>query len=164
MLDCAAWENWQPLYQTGPLVLPELQPWRACPTFKAASRTVSRCRLRWISHELFTGVLCWNRGQNRLLRGRICIGIGSLHSHQSERSYLALIRVLGTGSARGITNLSTRQMGGFTPLRCFITPPEADIHVIVRLFAQFGAPEYHILLGAADPEFMASDAWPALWR
>jgi hypothetical protein len=38
----------------------------------------------------------------------------------------------------------------------------SDIHVILRLFAQFGAPEYHIVLGAADPEFAKSDAWP--WK
>lgn len=38
----------------------------------------------------------------------------------------------------------------------------SDIHVILRLFAQFGAPEYHIVLGAADPDFIKSDAWP--WK
>jgi hypothetical protein len=38
----------------------------------------------------------------------------------------------------------------------------SDIHVILRLFAQFGAPEYHIVLGAADPEFVSSAAWP--WK
>jgi len=38
----------------------------------------------------------------------------------------------------------------------------SDIHVILRLFAQFGAPEYHIMLGAADPEFVKSGAWP--WK
>jgi hypothetical protein len=35
-----------------------------------------------------------------------------------------------------------------------------DIHVVLRLFAQFGAPEYHVVLGAADPAFVASDKWP----
>jgi hypothetical protein len=35
-----------------------------------------------------------------------------------------------------------------------------DIHVILRLFAQFGTPEYHIALGAADPQFVASADWP----
>ena len=35
-----------------------------------------------------------------------------------------------------------------------------DIHVILRLFAQFGAPEYHVVLGPADPAFVASDQWP----
>jgi len=34
------------------------------------------------------------------------------------------------------------------------------IHVILRLFAQFGAPEYHVVLGLADPSFVASDKWP----
>lgn len=38
----------------------------------------------------------------------------------------------------------------------------SDIHVFVRPFAQFGAPEYHVALGPADPEFVASEAWP--WR
>ena len=35
-----------------------------------------------------------------------------------------------------------------------------DIHVVLRLFAQFGAPEYHVVLGPADPTFVASDQWP----
>jgi hypothetical protein len=34
-----------------------------------------------------------------------------------------------------------------------------DIHVFVRLFAQFGAPEYQVFLGEADPAFVASDEW-----
>lgn len=37
-----------------------------------------------------------------------------------------------------------------------------DIHVILRLFAQFGGREYHIALGPADPAFVESAAWP--WR
>jgi len=35
-----------------------------------------------------------------------------------------------------------------------------DIHVILRLFAQFGAPEYHVVLGPANPKFVASEEWP----
>jgi hypothetical protein len=42
--------------------------------------------------------------------------------------------------------------------------PGNEIHVIVRLFAQFGAPEYHIMLGKADPAFVASRDWPLTWR
>lgn len=37
-----------------------------------------------------------------------------------------------------------------------------DVHVVLRLFAQFGCPEYHVVLGPADPEFVRSDAWP--WK
>ena len=37
-----------------------------------------------------------------------------------------------------------------------------EIHVILRLFAQFNAPEYHIVLGNADSEFVNSEAWP--WK
>jgi len=36
----------------------------------------------------------------------------------------------------------------------------SDLHVFLRLFAQFGAPEYHVVLGQADPDFVNSDDWP----
>lgn len=38
----------------------------------------------------------------------------------------------------------------------------SDVHVVLRLFAQFGAPEYHVVLGPADPAFVKSEAWP--WK
>lgn len=38
----------------------------------------------------------------------------------------------------------------------------SDLHVILRLFAQFGTPEYHVVLGPADPSFVKSAAWP--WK
>jgi len=38
----------------------------------------------------------------------------------------------------------------------------SDLHVILRLFAQFGAPEYHVVLGPADTDFVNSEAWP--WK
>lgn len=37
-----------------------------------------------------------------------------------------------------------------------------EIHVILRLFSQLHAPEYHIVLGQADPEFANSHLWP--WK
>ncbi len=36
----------------------------------------------------------------------------------------------------------------------------SDLHVFLRLFAQFGAPEYLVVLGQADPDFVNSDDWP----
>jgi hypothetical protein len=36
------------------------------------------------------------------------------------------------------------------------------LHVILRLFAQFGAPEYHVVLGAVDREFTQAPTWP--WK
>lgn len=38
----------------------------------------------------------------------------------------------------------------------------SDVHVALRLFAQFGAPTYHVVVGEADPAFVASDDWP--WK
>jgi hypothetical protein len=53
--------------------------------------------------------------------------------------------------------------GGLHEIRVMCSEPESQIHVFVRLFAQFGAPEYHVVLGPADPEFVASEAWPSVW-
>jgi hypothetical protein len=47
-------------------------------------------------------------------------------------------------------------------VRC--TLPDRFIHANVRLFAQFNAPEYHVVIGAADPDLIASPEWPASWR
>jgi hypothetical protein len=44
-----------------------------------------------------------------------------------------------------------------------LSEPGKEIHAIIRLFAQFGAPEYHVMLGPADPTYVASSAWPAQW-
>ena len=46
-----------------------------------------------------------------------------------------------------------------------VQPPDGstEIHVFLRLFAQFGAPEYHVILGPADPEFVNSGDWPSTW-
>ncbi|MCA8948430.1 MAG: hypothetical protein KDE27_02950 [Planctomycetes bacterium] len=48
--------------------------------------------------------------------------------------------------------------GGLHEMRVKTTG--CDLHVIVRLFAQFGAPEYHVDLGAANPAFVDSEKWP----
>ena len=53
--------------------------------------------------------------------------------------------------------------GGLHEIRVMCSEPGAQIHAFVRLFAQFDAPEYHVLLGSADPEFVASSSWPAIW-
>jgi hypothetical protein len=53
--------------------------------------------------------------------------------------------------------------GGLHEIRVMCSEPGPQIHAFVRLFAQFGAPEYHVLLGPADPEFVASSAWPSVW-
>jgi hypothetical protein len=53
--------------------------------------------------------------------------------------------------------------GGLHEIRVMCSEPGSHIHAFVRLFAQFDAPEYHVLLGPADPEFVASSAWPSIW-
>jgi hypothetical protein len=54
--------------------------------------------------------------------------------------------------------------GGLHAIKVQRSETGSAIHVIVRLFAQFGAPEHHIVLGDADPAFVASDEWPSAWR
>lgn len=53
---------------------------------------------------------------------------------------------------------------GLHQIRITLAQPGAVLHAIIRLFAQFGAPEYHVVLGPADPTFVASAAWPKQWR
>jgi hypothetical protein len=52
---------------------------------------------------------------------------------------------------------------GIHAIKVMYEPPSSSIHVFVRMFAQFGAPEYHIFLGQADPAYVASDEWPQMW-
>jgi len=53
--------------------------------------------------------------------------------------------------------------GGLHEIRVELNSLDLSIHVFIRLFAQFTAPEYHVVLGRADPMFVASDQWPAHW-
>jgi hypothetical protein len=53
--------------------------------------------------------------------------------------------------------------GALHEIRVMCSEPGSQIHVFVRLFAQFGAPEYHVLLGPADRTFKGSGAWPTGW-
>jgi hypothetical protein len=54
--------------------------------------------------------------------------------------------------------------GSLHEIRVLFNPLESDLHAVVRLFAQFGAPEYHVMLGPVDPGFVASADWPTMWR
>src|SRR6185437_11400674 len=53
--------------------------------------------------------------------------------------------------------------GGLHEVRVMCSEPGSYMHAFVRLFAQFDAPEYQILLGPADPDFVASSSWPSVW-
>jgi hypothetical protein len=48
---------------------------------------------------------------------------------------------------------------GLHSARLTATTNGDDLHVALRLFAQFGAPEYHIALGRVKPEFVNSPDW-----
>jgi hypothetical protein len=54
--------------------------------------------------------------------------------------------------------------GGLHAIKVQRSLSGSDIHVFVRLFAQFGAPEYHVVLGETDPAFVASSHRPLTWR
>lgn len=48
------------------------------------------------------------------------------------------------------------------PFAAKVLATGSEIHVILRLFAQFNTPEYHVVLGEADPKFVNSQDWP--WK
>jgi hypothetical protein len=54
--------------------------------------------------------------------------------------------------------------GGLHQIRITHEMPGHKLHAIIRLFAQFGVPEYHVVLGPADPTYVTSDYWPKQWR
>jgi hypothetical protein len=53
--------------------------------------------------------------------------------------------------------------GGLHEIRIMLEMPGHRLHAIIRLFARFGVPEYHVILGPADPAYVASDQWPKQW-
>lgn len=53
--------------------------------------------------------------------------------------------------------------GALHEIRVMCSEAGSQIYVFVRLFAQFGAPEYHVLLGPAHPTFKGPGAWPTGW-
>ena len=53
--------------------------------------------------------------------------------------------------------------GGLHEIRVMLSQPNAYVPAFIRLFAQFGAPEYHVIIGQADPAYIASKNWPAEW-
>lgn len=54
--------------------------------------------------------------------------------------------------------------GGLHAVKVMCSQSRAQLHAFVRLFAQFGAREYHVMLGPADPKFVASCDWPSMWE
>jgi hypothetical protein len=48
--------------------------------------------------------------------------------------------------------------GGLHELR--VKTSNKGLHVFIRLFAQFNAPEYHVFLGPAAESFMDTHGWP----
>ncbi|HEY4361746.1 MAG TPA: hypothetical protein VGN17_12280 [Bryobacteraceae bacterium] len=53
--------------------------------------------------------------------------------------------------------------GGLHEIRVMLSQPNNCVHAFIRLFAQFGAPEYHVIIGPADRAYIASTNWPAKW-
>ena len=50
------------------------------------------------------------------------------------------------------------------PIALQVRSRGATVDVIIRFFAQFGTPEYHVVVGTVDPEFVKSPEWPHEWR
>ena len=86
-------------------------------------------------------------------------GVAALRSSPVRRAILGEDRFIGywVGSWKGDP---VNEPKGLHAMQ--VRASGTDIHVILRLFAQFGAPEYHVVLGPADPEFARSSAWP--WK
>jgi hypothetical protein len=96
--------------------------------------------------------------------GVCALGLGAFTNSPIREVILGTNPCIGhwVGSWHGEPKNDTN--GGLHGIKVQFDAAHSDIHVFVRLFAQFGALEYHIVLGEADPTFMASDEWPSAWR
>ena len=82
----------------------------------------------------------------------------------AQLMHVDLIHVAQAGKDRSFLHkVVVTDDGSLHEIRVKPSMPDSELHVFVRLFAQFGAPEYHVLLGPADPAFVASAEWPRTW-
>jgi len=87
------------------------------------------------------------------------LGVAPLRSSPLRRAILEEDQCIGhwVGAWTGEPNNPATGLHGMQ-----VRASGTDVHVFVRLFAQFGTPEYHVVVGPADPDFARSEAWP--WR
>ncbi|MGA1998122.1 MAG: hypothetical protein ABSH45_20335, partial [Bryobacteraceae bacterium] len=91
------------------------------------------------------------------------VGIGAFTSTPIRKVILGSDQCIGHWVGSWWKEPVNSTNGGLHEIRVVLSEPGTEIHAIIRLFAQFGAPEYHVMLGPADPTFVASSAWPAQW-
>lgn len=92
------------------------------------------------------------------------LGIGALSHTPIKKVILGIDPHIGYWVGGWWEESVNNTGGGLHEIRLVCTQPGSHIHAFVRLFAQFGAPEYHVWFGPADPQFVASSAWPAEWK
>lgn len=91
------------------------------------------------------------------------VGLGAFTNTSIRKVILGTDQCIGQWVGSWWENPINSTSGALHEIRVVLTEPGAQIHAIIRLFAQFGAPEYHVMLGPADPTYMASDYWPTQW-
>jgi hypothetical protein len=92
-----------------------------------------------------------------------CIGVYSLGIAPLRESPLRDV-ILGKNKfigdwVGGWVNEPMNPEQGLHSARLTATTNGDDLHVALRLFAQFGAPEYHVALGRVSSEFVNSPEW-----
>jgi hypothetical protein len=91
------------------------------------------------------------------------VGIGAFTNAPIRKVILGSDRCIGHWVGSWWKEPVNNTRGGLHEIRVLLSEPGIEIHATIRLFAQFGAPEYHVMLGQADPTFVVSSAWPAQW-
>lgn len=92
-----------------------------------------------------------------------CVGLGAFTTTPVRKLILGTDQCISRWVGSWWNEPINGTNGGLHEIRIVLSQPGAEIHAIIRLFAQFGAPEYHVMLGPADPTFVASSDWPAQW-
>jgi hypothetical protein len=95
--------------------------------------------------------------------GVAALGLGAFTNSPIRDIILGSDKHLGQWVGGWWSDPVNGRQGSLHEIRVLYNPLESDLHAVVRLFAQFGAPEYHVMLGPADPAFVASADWPTTW-
>lgn len=169
-----------PTYLTVPLFPPPAIAWRsqpiegvfanvqnihiAGPTFRQASEKFPGADFVGFHTNFSPEYFARTVAKIGFCAGVYALGVGAFSQTPIRKIILGSDRCIGHWVGSWHKEPINETDGGLHAIKVLYNPVEGDIHVMLRLFAQFGAPEYHIVLGKPDPAFVASDEWPANWR
>jgi hypothetical protein len=121
------------------------------PTFEEASKDYPGCEFVGMhvnfSAEAFARLLA----KIGFCAGVAAVGIGAFTHTPIRKVILGADPYIGQWVGSWWKEPVNSTGGGLHEIRVTLSQPGNHIHAIIRLFAQFGGPEYHVILGPSEP-------------